>query len=379
MSENVDIVLPEQQEGTESIIGRWLKASGDFVNLHEPVLEISTDKVVVELASPAAGILEVLKNEGQQVQPGDLLGRINQSGERKKEVKAAPPSATPKAPVTSGETKDLSPAVRKLINEHKLDPSLISGSGRGGRITHEDVMTYLNKRSDGPGSKRVPHTAMRRSIATHMVESVKQAPHVTTVFDADMSAVLSHREKHKGEFEANGVKLTLTSYFIRAACQALKFVPEVNSRWHEDSVEIFDACHLGVAIALESTGLLAPIIRSADKLNLFETAKALQDLTSRARENKLSPADVQGGTFTISNHGVSGSLFAAPIIIHQPQAAILGVGRLEKRAVVRGDREDMEIKPMVYITLTIDHRVLDGYQANTYLAKLVEELEGWSS
>jgi 2-oxoglutarate dehydrogenase E2 component (dihydrolipoamide succinyltransferase) len=220
---------------------------------------------------------------------------------------------------------------------------------------------------------------MRRSIAQHMMQSVAVAPHVTTVFEADLSAIVAHREAHRAALEADGIKVTYTAYFIRASVAALQAVPEVNSRWHDDALELFDDCNIGVATALPQGGLILPVIHRAQALDLRATAERLQDLTQRARSGTLAPSDVQHGTFSISNHGVSGSLIAAPIVIPQPQSAILGVGKLERRPVAReqGGKEVVEVRPMCYVTLTIDHRVLDGYQANAFLARWVEEIEGW--
>jgi 2-oxoglutarate dehydrogenase E2 component (dihydrolipoamide succinyltransferase) len=209
---------------------------------------------------------------------------------------------------------------------------------------------------------------MRRSIAQHMVNSVAVAPHVTSVFEVDMSAVIAARDAAKAEFEGRGVKLTYTAYFVRATVEAMKVVPEVNSRWHDDALEIFDDVNVGIATALGSGGLIVPVILKAQELDLFGIAERLQDLTERARSEKLDAKDVQNGTFTISNHGVSGSLVATPIIINQPQSAILGIGKLERRVVPASDSgDDTVVKPMCYVTLTIDHRVLDGYQANQFL------------
>ena len=211
-----------------------------------------------------------------------------------------------------------------------------------------------------------------------MVQSVAIAPHVTAVFEADLTAVVAHREAHRAAFETRGLKLTYTAYFVRASVAALEAVPEVNSRWHDDALELFDDCNIGIAIALPQGGLIVPVIHRAQTLDLAGTAERLQDLTQRARDGALSPDEVRHGTFSISNHGVSGSLVAAPIVIPQPQSAILGVGKLERRPVarMRGEAEAVEVRPMCYVTLTIDHRVLDGYQANAFLARWVEEIEG---
>jgi 2-oxoglutarate dehydrogenase E2 component (dihydrolipoamide succinyltransferase) len=215
----------------------------------------------------------------------------------------------------------------------------------------------------------MPHMPMRKSIAAHMVQSVATAPHVTSVFQADLSAVIAHRE-------AGGKTATFTAYFVRAAVAALQAVPEVNSRWHDHALELFDDCNIGIGTALPGGGLIVPVIHRAQTLDLAQTAERLADLTARARAGTLTQQDVQGGTFTISNHGVSGSLVAAPIIINQPQSAILGVGKLEKRVVV-DDAGSVVVRPMVYVTLTIDHRALDGFQANLFLSEWVATIEGW--
>jgi 2-oxoglutarate dehydrogenase E2 component (dihydrolipoamide succinyltransferase) len=217
---------------------------------------------------------------------------------------------------------------------------------------------------------------MRRSIADHMVRSMATAPHVTSVFEADLSAVMAHREAHKAGFESRGAKLTYTAYFVRATVAAIEAVPEANSRWRDDGLEVFDEVHVGIATSLGNGGLIVPVLRNAQALDLEATARGVQDLADRARAGTLSPADVQGGTFSISNHGVSGSLVATPIIINQPQSAILGVGKLEPRAVVRDGQ--IVARPMLYVTLTIDHRVLDGFSANAFLTRWVETIERWS-
>jgi len=216
----------------------------------------------------------------------------------------------------------------------------------------------------------VPHSPMRRSIADHMVKSVATAPHVTALFEADLSAVIRHREAHQKAF-------TYTAYFLKASVAALQAVPEVNSRWHDQGLELFDHCHIGIGTALPGGGLIVPVLKNAEELTLEGIARRLDDLTTRAREGKLDPKDVQGGTFTISNHGVSGSLLAAPIVINQPQSAILGIGKLEQRVKVNADG-GFEARPMVYVTLTIDHRALDGFQANAFLSRWVEVIQQWS-
>ena len=380
MAERTDIVLPtDQSEGTSNTVGTWFKAIGDPVTQNEPLLEIITDKVTVEIAAPVSGVLaEILKPEGESVQPGDVVGWIGEGitlSEAQRPISAERPgdSVPPGPQRDNSGGAELSPAVRRLLQEHGLDPARIRGSGRGGRITVQDVESVVASPSpaSASGSSRlVPHSAMRRSIAEHMVKSVATAPHVTAVFEADLSAVIRHREAHQKAF-------TFTAYFVRASVAALQAVPEVNSRWQDKGLELYDHCNIGIGTALPGGGLIVPVLREAQDLDLAETARRLEDLTTRARAGTLEPRDVQGGTFTISNHGVSGSLLAAPIVIHQPQSAILGIGKLEQRVRVASGG-GFEARPMLYVTLTIDHRALDGFQANAFLSRWVEVVEQWS-
>jgi 2-oxoglutarate dehydrogenase E2 component (dihydrolipoamide succinyltransferase) len=305
-----------------------------------------------------------------------------------------------------------SPAVRRAVQQHGVDASKIRGTGKGGRITRADIDRFVTSEKDQPpqrwnkifsdeqaqavrapalssnqaapaasqpNTKTVPHDRMRMAIAENMLRSVTVAPHVTAVFEADFSAIMAHRKKYKAAFEKEGVNLTFTAYFIAACVAAMRVAPSVNSRWFDDRLEIYDDLNIGVGTALGDKGLIVPVVQKAQDLSLQGIAGRLGDLISRARENKLAGADVRGGTFTISNHGTSGSLFASPIIINQPQSAILGVGKLEKRVVVRevNGQDSIQIRPMAYVSLTIDHRVLDGHQTNTWLAKFVETLEAW--
>jgi len=376
-----DIVLPtDQSEGTSNTVGKWFKSVGDPVTRNEPLLEITTDKVTVEIAAPVAGVLaEILKLEGESVEPGDVVGRIdsNVTSEAKgpASVRSATASGSSTPPGDNRGEPELSPAVRRMLKERGLDASQIKGTGRGGRITVQDVESHLQGGAREPGSQGasgriVPHSPMRRAIADHMVRSVATAPHVTAVFEADLSAVIKHRQAH-------GKAFTLTAYFVRASVAALQAVPEVNSRWHDQGLELLADCNVGIGTALPSGGLIVPVLQRAQDLELAETARQLDDLTTRARAEKLEPREVQGGTFTISNHGVSGSLLAAPIIINQPQSAILGIGKVEPRVKVNA-AGGFEARPMVYVTLTIDHRALDGFQANAFLTKWVEAIEQWT-
>ncbi|MCH8929583.1 MAG: 2-oxo acid dehydrogenase subunit E2 [Proteobacteria bacterium] len=395
MPELIDIVVPEeQQEGTESTLMQWLKQAGDTVALHEPLIELETDKVVVEIASPASGVLhELLVEEQSQVEPGAVLGRIAAGAMAAVKTadteKPAGPAAAAKSAAAADQPK-LSPGLKKLLKKHGLDVSSISGTGRGGRVTRADVenhiaggVTTLAKDQDVPaplaGATIVPHTPMRRRIAAHMVKSVQTAPHVTCVFEADMSAVVAHRAKNRAGLEDQGIKLTYTAYFIKAAAAALRAVPEVNSRFHDEGLELFSDINIGIGTALGGEGLIVPVIHRAQQMTLDAIAGKLQTLTDKARKGELGQDEVSGGTFTISNHGVSGSLMASPIIINQPQSAILGIGKLEKRVVVieAGGQDQMEIRPLCYVTLTIDHRALDAHQTNEFLSVFVSALEGW--
>lgn len=463
MTATLDIRAPEDQtEGTRSQVLRWLKAVGDTVTQHEPLIELETDKVTVEVPAPASGVLrEIVKGEQEEIAPGEVLGRLDTDAEPALGVPQASssgaganalgdadagevplrnatlaPRATasigrPQAAITgdgatpvssadmpngsqaasSRTARDLSPAVRRLLAERGLDPLLIHGTGEGGRITiddvlghdvsastrvpasgapsaHEDAQVSRTSRSDSPAPARqpvarshsVPHTAVRKRIADHMVQSLlNTAPHVTTVFEADLSAVIAHRSAHREEFQQGGAPLTFTAYFLAALVDAIKAVPEANSRWTDTALDIYDEIHVGVATAVEGVGLVVPVVRNVETLDLFGIASRLDQLVRAAREGHLEPADVRGGTFTISNHGVSGSLLATPIVINQPQSAILGVGKVEKRPVVieADEKEKVIVRPKCYVTLTIDHRVMDGHQANRFLQTFVRKLEAW--
>jgi 2-oxoglutarate dehydrogenase E2 component (dihydrolipoamide succinyltransferase) len=375
--ELVDLVVPLKQEGTKAVVLGWLKAVGDEVAADEAVVELETDKVAVEVAAPVAGVLaELILVKDAEASPGAVLGRIR-IGAGAVTAPVAPPEATRQPPPRTDDHRELrlSPSVRRLVAESGLDPRGLAGSGRGGRLTRADAAAEIGRRGQGGGSRRVPHDRMRRQIAEHMTHSVATAPHVTAIFEADFSAVIAHRRAHKADVAG----LTYTAYLVAAAARAMTAAPAVNSRWHEDHLEIFDEVNVGVGTALGDKGLILPVIRSAERLTLAEIAARLNDLTERARSGKLEAADVQGGTFSISNHGVTGSLTAAPIIINQPQSAILGVGKLEKRVVARevDGADAILVRPMAYVSLTIDHRVIDAVQTNAWLSRFVELLETW--
>jgi len=364
-----DILAPTEQEGTKSVLKTWLKKLGDTVAADEPILELETDKVAVEIAAPVSGVLsEMLVEPDADVEPGAVLGRIAQGAAAATPAPAASTrSAASVAPAAAASRDRIPPGIRKLLADHGLGESDIEGP-----LTREAILAEAGRRAKGDappsGVTRVPHDSMRRRIAEHMTHSVTVAPHVTAVFEADFTAIMAHRN-------AQAVKPTFTAYFVKAAAMAMQAAPSVNGRWFEDRVEIYDDVNVGIGTALGDKGLVVPVIRRAQTLSLSDIAEELRRLIAAARDGTLTPADVRGGTFSISNHGTSGSLVATPIIINQPQAAILGIGKLEKRAVVRGDR--IEARPMAYVTLTIDHRMLDGHQTNAWLTKFVSVLEGW--
>jgi 2-oxoglutarate dehydrogenase E2 component (dihydrolipoamide succinyltransferase) len=400
MPGRIDVVVPVEQEGTKAVVRAWLKKIGDRVEENDPLVELETDKVAMEVPAPAAGVLhEILLDTDAAAVPGAILGRIA-TGEGSGDVRE--PEAVPSAPslvphiraedVRNPELR-LSPAVKRACLQHGIDPRTISGTGRDGRVTRADVDRAVGKARRAPAqhdqpaaqpdtgirSHDVKHDRMRLRIAENMLSSVTQAPHVTAVFEADLSAIIAHRERHKASLAGKGVKLTYSAYFVAAAAEAMKAAPAINSRWHEDRLEIFDDVNIGVGTALGEKGLVVPVLRRVQDLSLAGVAAGLHDLVEKARTERLTARDVSGGTFTVSNHGVSGSLFASPIIIAQPQSAILGIGKLEKRVVVRdvGGQDAIMIRPMAYVSLTIDHRVVDGHQTNAWLTRFVELIETW--
>lgn len=400
MTTTIDITLAaEQLEGTKATLSQWLVTAGDAVSAEQPVAELETDKVSIEITAPADGtILEISAEVGAEVRPGQVLGRIARSSTATAQPRAvAAPVATastgPQSQPQSNDTarKLVGPAVRKLVAQHNLNLDRIPGTGRDGRVTRNDVMAYLDSteaKPDTPSttniggipSRKIPHTQMRKTIANHMVESLLHiSPHVTSVFEMDMSRIIFHRQQHKQAFADKETNLTFTAYFLAACVKAMQAAPEMNARFHKDALELFDQINIGVGTALGDNGLVVPVVRQVETMDLFDIAQALHQQTERARAGKLTPADMKGGTFTISNHGVSGSLFAAPIIINQPQVAILGVGKMEKRVtVVEKDGDDcMVIKPMCYVSLSIDHRAVDAFQTNAWLSAFVDAIENW--
>lgn len=429
------IVMPEMGEGViEGTVARWLKAEGDSIEEFEPLLEIETDKVTTEATAEEAGtLLKIYVEEGETVPVGSLLAYVGEPGERlpdgdgeaaATEAEATMPdeeavaagaqdAAAPHdnggraAQQASDEEQPFadwaSPVVKRIAEEHDVDLSRVQGTGRGGRTTKRDILAYLEQREEAPVAappvqpkpsapsrpdtpaprppaqpaaipgELVALSNMRRSIAEHMVRSKQTSPHVTTVFEVDFSAVAAHRNAHKAQYARDGARLTFTPYIIAATVQALKQHPWVNSSWQEDGVLLKKEINIGIATALDD-GLIVPVIKNADHFNLLGLARQVQDLAERARSNRVKPAEVQGGTFSITNHGVSGSLFATPII-NQPQCGILGIGKIEKRVKVIDDA--IAIRPLAYVSFTFDHRILDGATADYFVTAFKEQIEGW--
>jgi 2-oxoglutarate dehydrogenase E2 component (dihydrolipoamide succinyltransferase) len=425
-----NVIMPQLGESVvEGTVSKWLKREGDSIAELEPLLEVNTDKVDTEIPAPAGGVLlKLLVPEGATVKVGTPIALIGQPGEEPVALPGAgngqhhaatPPPVTPPPVARKGDLGFISPVVAKLADEHKVDLYQIKGTGQGGRITKKDVLAFLETRTaapakteapaweqvgDGdlfrptelqfagqgdkgqvitpppppvrpasPDSDFIPVEGMRKVIAEHMVRSKHTSPHVTTVFEADLSRVLAHLDKNQAAFERDGVRLTLTAYFIAAMVAAVKAVPLVNSQWTDEKILLKREVNVGMAVALEE-GLIVPVIKRADEKSLLGLAREINDLAKRARGKALRADEVQGGTLTLTNHGVSGSLFATPII-NQPQTAIVGVGKMEKRVVVINDA--IAIRPMAYLTLTFDHRVLDGAVADRFMATMKTTLEGW--
>jgi 2-oxoglutarate dehydrogenase E2 component (dihydrolipoamide succinyltransferase) len=367
-------------------------------------VELETDKVTVEVPAPVSGtLIEVLKAVDAEVSPDEVLARLRLAGESvsPKEMGASqvkPGSViSPAVPVATagragpghGGTSQsdasqpdagrapLSPSVRRLLREHSIAARDINGTGRNGRVTAQDVTRHVSQPENA--NTLIPHTAIRRRVAEHMVRSLADAPHVTTLFEADLTRVLKHRSLHAKSYESRGTRLTLTVYFISACVRALRAHREVNATFTQEAMQLHPDVNIGIGTALGTQGLIVPVIHRAQSLSLFEIAQRLNTLVEGARAGRLAPQDVRGGTFTISNHGVGGSLLAAPIVINQPQVAILGVGKVQRRVcVIEADGgESIAVRPMCYLTLTIDHRALDAFQANAFLKLVVETLEQW--
>jgi 2-oxoglutarate dehydrogenase E2 component (dihydrolipoamide succinyltransferase) len=413
-----DVVMPQMGESiVEGTLTKWLKKPGDRVERDEPLFEISTDKVDTEIPSPAAGTLaEVLVEEGKTVGINTVVARIDEAEgaaaavpqpAAAKEAPAAPPSPPPPppapptpvvAPVVAEPSEPagpLSPLVRKLARENNLDLNRISGTGAGGRITKQDVETYLAQQPAtaapapaiapavppplppaGQAKTRIePMSTMRLKIAEHMVMSKHTSAHVTTVHRVDMTKVARLRERNKATVQSNyGFSLTYLPFIARAAVAALRQYPLVNASIDGNNIVYHNEINIGIAVALEG-GLIVPVIRSADEKTVLGLQRAIVDLATRARSRQLKPDEVTGGTFSISNFGSFGSLFGTPVI-NQPQVAILGVGTVDKTPVVIDDA--IAIRHICHISLSFDHRLIDGALADQFMTRLKQVLEAWS-
>jgi 2-oxoglutarate dehydrogenase E2 component (dihydrolipoamide succinyltransferase) len=418
----------------EGTITKWLRKVGEPVGRDEPLFEISTDKVDAEIPSPAGGILsQILVKENETVAVNTVVAVIDGEGaavaapatEAEEEVPAPPaiPAAAqsptsaatasvvtaaggPSAPTAPAEVRS-SPLVRRIAHDNQVDLTQVQGTGLGGRISKKDILAYVEQRRSAAAGRAptapapsvqppsatpaavqpaptpstfagptqvVPMTPMRRQIAEHMVTSKRTSAHVYTVFEVEMSKVVEARERQRDEFERRyGFKLTYTPFFVRAAVEAIREIPVINSSVDGTNLIYKRDVNVGIAVALE-TGLIVPVIKRADEKNFLGIARAVQDLAERARTKRLSVEDVQGGTFTITNPGSFGGLFGLPII-NQPQVAILGVGAIEKRPVVRDDA--IAIRSMAYLSLSYDHRVIDGAVAEKFLGRIKQMLENW--
>jgi pyruvate/2-oxoglutarate dehydrogenase complex dihydrolipoamide acyltransferase (E2) component len=424
------VIMPQLGESVvEGTITRWLKAVGEPVEEFEPILEVNTDKVDTEVPSPVSGVLmEILVPEGTTVHAGETLATIGDAGEGGEapqaqpaaapppEIKASPvvtpqdggaiqppapaslpekrPEVTVPGPGRDRELGFISPVVARIASEQGVDLYQVTGSGQAGRITKQDVLAYLEAHKNAPPvskpeierrqppapiptpapapeAKAPPPPAVAAPTYTPMPGEVVP---LNAVMEVDLAKVTQHRADNKDTFARDGVNLTFTAYFISACVVALKAYPLVNSSWSEEGILLHRSINVGMATSLGEEGLIVPVIKNADGLSLLGLARTINDLANRARARKLQPDEVRGGTFTITNHGTTGSLFATPII-NQPQCAILGVGAIQKRVVVINDA--IAIRPMAYLTLTFDHRILDGAVADTFLGKVVESLQNW--
>jgi len=400
-----DVVMPQMGESiVEGTLTKWLKKAGERVERDEPLFEISTDKVDTEIPAPAAGTLaEVLIGEGTTVAINTVVARIDENGAavvaaKVGETPAPPPPSPP--PAAEEPVGPLSPLVRRMAREHNVDLARMRGTGTGGRITKQDLEAYLAQRAATPAppppappppvEARVPvpppraeqakvrfepMSVMRQKIAEHMVLSKRTSAHVTTVHRVDMTRVARMRDKHKDDFQARyGMSLTYLPFVARAAAEALRAYPIVNASVEGTNIVHHNEINIGIAVALEN-GLIVPVIRNADEKTVVGLQRAIVDLAARARSRQLKPDEVHGGTFSITNFGSFGSIFATPVI-NQPQVAILGVGLVEKAPVIVDDA--IAIRWQCYIALTFDHRLIDGALGDQFTGKVKSVLENWS-
>ncbi len=396
-----DVKVPVLGESiTEATLGEWLKQPGDTVAADEPIASLETDKVALEVPAPEAGTLsEHMVAVGDTVEVGAIIAKIEAgSGGAASTAKAAPaPAAARAAPVADASSITLSPAVRRLVLEHGVDPSKIKGTGKDGRLTKDDVEQYVKTGAAPPlvekgtatgaeiqpaatvsatGSRneeRVRMTRLRQTVAKRLKEAQDTAALLTTFNDVDMTAVMETRSKYKELFaKKHGVKLGFMGFFAKAACLALKDVPSVNGQIDGDEIVYHDYVDISVAVSAPN-GLVVPVIRNAEAMSFADVENTIGDFGKRAKDGTLTMADMKGGTFTISNGGVFGSLMSTPII-NPPQSAVLGLHRIEQRPVVMPDGS-IQARPMMYLALSYDHRLIDGREAVTFLVRIKEAIE----
>ncbi|PCJ60665.1 MAG: dihydrolipoyllysine-residue succinyltransferase [Rhodospirillaceae bacterium] len=396
-----EIVVPALGESvTEATVAKWFKAVGDTVTADEPLLELETDKVTLEIPAPATGKLsEIVAADGADVAVGAVLGRIEEgsaaaaSKQATAEASPAPatpaapsqePAAQPAAPAASATPTaapkaemSLAPSVRKLVEENRLDAAAISGTGKDGRLTKGDVLAHLETGSDisakgAPAEERVRMSRLRKRVAERLKDAQNTAAMLTTFNEVDMSALKKARAEYRDAFEKkHGVRLGYMSFFIKAAVLALKEIPEVNAQIEGDEIVYKNHYDIGVAVG-SPNGLVVPVLRNADHFGFAEIEKQIGAFGARARDGKLTMDDLTGGTFTISNGGVFGSLLSTPII-NPPQSAILGMHKIQDRPMAIDGK--VEIRPMMYLALTYDHRLVDGREAVTFLVRVKECIE----
>ena len=403
---SIAVIMPQMGESVvEGTILKWLVHEGDRVEKEQPIVEISTDKIDTEVPSPVNGIIKkILYPEGKtlrvltviaQIEPVEAKEAVNGivgANGHTPTLETAKKVDTIKA-VTEAEKieieeveKRYSPLVRRLAQEYNINLEEIKGTGEGGRVTKKDIMDYVASKpgiSAPPPSEAekkvleretlIPVSPKRKITADRMAQSKRTAAHVTTVFEVDMTKVVRYRELNKDAMKREGIHLTYLPFITLAAARALKEHPLLNASWTDDGIVQKNYINIGIAVSLED-GLIVPVIKDADKKDLLQLSKDIQDIAARARNKKLNLEDVQGGTFTITNYGLNGSLFGTPVIL-QPQVAILGVGAIVKRPVVIDDA--IAIRSMMYLSLSFDHRVMDGANADAFLHKVKDILEGW--
>jgi 2-oxoglutarate dehydrogenase E2 component (dihydrolipoamide succinyltransferase) len=393
---STEVKVPTLGESvTEATIGEWLKQPGEAVAADEPIASLETDKVAVEVLSPVAGVMGAHGfAAGDTVGVGAVIANIEAGGAAPAKAAAAPAPAAPATAAAPAITEadsvtTLSPAVRRLVLEHGLDPSKIKGTGKDGRLTKEDVLAAANAAPEAPAAapaaaaapapaaagrreERVKMTRMRQTIAKRLKSAQEVAAMLTTFNDVDMGAVMELRDRYRDSFEKkHGVRLGFMSFFTKAAALAAKTIPAVNAQIDGDEIIYFGYLDVSVAVSAPA-GLVVPVVRNADTMSFAEIEKAIADLGKRAKDGTLTMADMTGGTFTISNGGVFGGLMSTPII-NPPQSAVLGLHRIEDRAVVRGGQ--IVIRPMMYLALSYDHRLIDGREAVTFLKTIKEAIE----